>query len=389
MKMAMTYLDNAASAPLRASSLQAFMEASLATGNPDSVHSHGQAARSVLDGAREEIAALLGCEAVELIFTSGGTESVNLAIRGIFSARRLQSPERRTIVSSELEHQAGLASVQLLAETVGAELVNAEPSAGLIGANSLEGALSGTAPNIALVSLMWVNNETGAITDMAAVASRAAEVGVPVHSDAVAALGKVPINFQASGLAALSICGHKIGSPVGIGALILRRDIALQPAVLRGGEQERGLRPGTTNHALAAAMAVAVRESLAEQQQRAAAYRDWAQLLLRGIKASAPDCFVTIPDSHRVSSTVHIQLPNCDSAALVFALDMMGISVASGAACQAGVQGPSHVLLGMGYSTQQAERGLRISFGHSTSSADVEAFLKAFPAAYQQALAAS
>lgn len=387
MKVAMTYLDNAASAPARESSLRAFEDACRVTGNPDSVHSQGQAARAILDQAREEIASFLGCEPVELIFTSGGTESVNLAIRGIFADRCLRSTQRRGIVSSHLEHQAGLASTQFLTDYQNAQLVAVEPEAGVITPSAFQRALDGLDSPPALASLMWVNNETGAITDVAAIARLANAASTPVHSDAVAALGKVPVDFKSSGLAALSICGHKLGAPVGVGALVLRRDIAMQPGVLLGGEQERGLRPGTTNHALAAAMAVAVREAVSELEQKSSLHRSWGERLFAGIVAEVPDAAITIAAENRVPSTLHVQLPQCDSAALVFALDRMGVSVSSGAACQAGVQGPSHVLLGMGYSEQQAARGLRISFGHSTKEQDIATFLGAFSAAYQQALA--
>lgn len=389
MNLPMTYLDNAASAPVRASALQAFQEAIRVTGNPDSVHSHGQSARAVLDLAREEIAALLGCEPVELIFTSGGTESVNLAIRGIFAARTAQDEMRRAIISSPLEHQAALESIRFLTETQDAELLESAVHAGLVASEHIEELIGRNQSRLALVSLMWANNETGAITDVSKVTRLAAGPGIPVHSDAVAALGKLPIDFQASGLAALSVCGHKIGAPVGIGALILRRDISLTPVVLRGGEQERGLRPGTTNYALAAAMAVAVRDAVAEQNQVLQMQRDWSEKLLRAIRATAPDSYATIAEDSRVAATLHVQLPQCDTAALVFALDLMGVSVSSGAACQAGVQGPSHVLLGMGYTEQQAARGLRISYGHATTEQDVADLLHAFPAAYEKALAAT
>ena len=388
----MSYLDNAASAPVRESSLRAFLEACKVVRNPDSVHQRGQAARAILDSAREDIAALLGCEPVEVIFTSGGTESVNLAVRGIFEARQMAAPPqigRSGIISSPLEHQAVLASIELLRSSESARVIELEPQEGIIGALQFERALADHGDSLALASLMWVNNETGAITDIPAFAKAAAERGIPLHTDAVAALGKTKIDFHASGLAAMSICGHKLGAPVGIGALILRRDTALTAAVLRGGEQERGFRPGTTNHPLAAAFAVAVREALRDIEQRQSLFRAWGERIFREVKAVASSAHLTIPDQERVASTLHIQLPECDSAALVFALDLLGVSVSSGAACQAGVQGPSHVLLGMGYTPQQAARGLRISFGDSTTENDVESLLRAFPVAYEQALAAS
>jgi cysteine desulfurase len=392
MNSKMSYLDNAASTPVRGSSLQAFLDACKVVGNPDSVHSRGQAARAVLDAAREDIAEILGCEPIEIIFTSGGTESVNLAIRGLFHARQVgaeQGRPRHAILSSPLEHQAGLASLELLANTAAARVVHLTPRAGLIEPADFESAISASAAEIALASFMWVNNETGAITDVVSLAKLANSQGIPLHTDAVAALGKIRIDFHGSQLAAMSICGHKVGAPVGIGALVLRRDVTLSPDLLRGGEQERGLRPGTTNHALAAALAVAVRESVLELEQQQALHRSWSKRIFDQVQSVAPSAYQTISDEHRVASTIHIQLPECDSAALVFALDLLGVAVSSGAACQAGVQGPSHVLLGMGYSNQQAERGLRISFGHATTEQDVENLLRAFPAAYQQALAAS
>ena len=388
----MSYLDNAASAPVRESAIQAFLEASKVVGNPDSVHSRGQAARAILDAAREDIADALHCEPVEVIFTSGGTESVNLGIRGLFGARRSnasQIPQRSIIVTSPLEHQAVLSTVQFLEQSDAAKSLELSPKAGLIDPADFDHLAGNQAADIALASFMWVNNETGAKTDVAALGKIASEYAIPLHSDGVAALGKVDIDFHSSGLAALSLCGHKVGAPVGIGALLLRRDVALAPVLLRGGEQERGLRPGTANHALAAAFAQALCEAIRQREEQQALHGDWGQRIFNTVQSVAPNAFLTISDEHRVASTLHIQLPDCDSAALVFALDLMGVSVSSGAACQAGVQGPSHVLLGMGYSNQQAERGLRISFGHATTEQDIENLLRAFPTAYEQAVAAS
>jgi len=336
------FLDHAATSPLRPEALSALNAALMQLGNPSSIHSHGQTTREILEQARDQISNSVGCNRAEVVFCSGGTEANNQAIKGIWWSRK--TDRRKVIISSEIEHKALLDPIEWLVQHEGAEVVNLPIVNGHVSLADLESILQQRADEVVLISLMWVNNETGVITDIPAVTRIADSFGIPVHSDAIAAMGRIPLDFASSGLYAMSISGHKVGAPIGIGALIVRRD-AKPVNLIHGGGQERGLRSGTMNYALAssfgAAAEVAVKE-LATTQSRLRVLRNQIET---AITASIPSAIITAGGSKRVEHNAHLIFPGVNNDSLLFLLDQQGISVSAGSACQAGVIGPSHVLI--------------------------------------------
>lgn len=380
------YLDHAASSPLRPEARDAWLAATSVVGNASSIHGGGQAARRVLEDARERMAAALGCDPIEVVFTSGGTEAVNLAIKGLWSARTAGAD---AVVLPDGEHHATLDSVAALA---GAQVrhVPLDPS-GAIPVAAFDAALAGAALATALVA----NNEVGTVSDAAALADASAARGVPLHLDAVAAFGHVPVSFAAwradaagpVGLVALSVSAHKVGGPVGVGALVVARSAALH-AQLHGGGQQRGLRAGTQDIAGAAAFAAAAEASvreLAAEAERVGALRD---RLAAGIRAAVPGAEVLGSPERRLPGTLHVLFGGARGETLLFLLDQEEISVSTGAACQAGVPEPSHVVRALGRDDEAARSVLRLSLGRTTTDADVDAALAALPRAVERARAA-
>ncbi len=379
------YLDHAATSPIRPSVLAHYSKALEQVGNPASVHSFGQSSRQMLEEARETIAASIGCDRNEVIFTSGGTESDNLAIKGLYWQRHAQDRNRRLIVTSSAEHAAVLDSVNWLVAEQGAEahFVSMNDD-GVLDLAELADVLEKRSEQIALVSLMWANNEIGVVHPIQKITALAREYAIPVHSDAIAALGHIPVKFAASGLSAMTITGHKVGSPVGVGALILARSEKITP-VFHGGGQERNLRSGTPDAAAASAMALAVKKAVAEQAQLELLHAKLSARLVAGVREVAPDVKVSSEHAPRLTNNVHFRFPGCLGDSLLFLLDVNGVSVSTGSACAAGVSSPSHVVLSLGAGSDEAMGTMRITFGHNSSDADVDAFLDAFPKAYEGA----
>ena len=379
------YLDHAATSPIRPSVLAHYSKALEQVGNPASVHSFGQSSRQMLEEARETIAESIGCDRNEVIFTSGGTESDNLAVKGLYWQRHGQDRNRTLIVTSSAEHAAVLDAVNWLVTEQGAEahFVSMNDD-GVLDLAELADVLEKRSDQIALVSLMWANNEIGVVHPIQEITELAKEYAIPVHSDAIAALGHIPVNFAASGLSAMTITGHKVGSPVGVGALILARSEKLTP-VLHGGGQERNLRSGTPDAAAASAMALAIKEAVDEQAQLQILHARLSEKLVAGVREVAPDVKVSSEHAPRLANNVHFRFPGCLGDSLLFLLDLNGVSVSTGSACAAGVSSPSHVVLSLGANSDEAMGTMRITFGHNTSEADVDAFLDAFPKAYEGA----
>ena len=379
------YLDHAATSPIRPSVLAHYSKALEQVGNPASVHSFGQSSRQMLEEARETIAASIGCDRNEVIFTSGGTESDNLAVKGLYWQRHGQDRNRTLIVTSSAEHAAVLDAVNWLVTEQGAEahFVSMNDD-GVLDLAELSDVINKRSNQIALVSLMWANNEIGVVHPIQKITELAKEYAIPVHSDSIAALGHIPVNFAASGLSAMTITGHKVGSPVGVGALILARSEKLTP-VLHGGGQERNLRSGTPDAAAASAMALAVKEAVDEQAQLQILHARLSEKLVAGVREVAPDVKVSSEHAPRLANNVHFRFPGCLGDSLLFLLDLNGVSVSTGSACAAGVSSPSHVVLSLGANSDEAMGTMRITFGHNTSEADVDAFLDAFPKAYEGA----
>ncbi|MFD1507476.1 cysteine desulfurase [Georgenia yuyongxinii] len=368
------YLDHAATTAVRPEVAAVYAEELTRLGNPSSLHAAGREARRRLEEAREQLAAALGAEPAEVLFTSGGTEADNLAVKGAFWAGRGADPRRTRLAISAVEHHAVLEAGSWLAAHDGAELdVLGVGDDGVLDVAALERHLAAHGQETALVSVMWANNETGVLQPVERVVALAHAAGVPVHSDAVQAVGHVTVRFDASGLDALSLSGHKLGAPVGTGALLARRGLALAP-VEHGGGQERGVRSGTLAVAGARALALAVSAAVAEHEAEAVRLRE-----LRGRLVAAaltvPGVHLTGPadDGARLPGTTHLTVEGADADALLFGLDMAGIDASSGSACQAGVHEASHVLLAMGHTEEQARSAVRFSLGRTTTAADVDA----------------
>jgi cysteine desulfurase len=379
------YLDHAATSPIRPSVLAHYSSLLGQVGNPASVHSFGQTSRQILEEARESIAASLGCDRNEVIFTSGGTESDNLAVKGLYWHRHGQDANRNLIITSSAEHAAVLDAVNWLVAEQGAEAYFVPMNQdGELDLESLAKVIAERHDQVALISLMWANNEIGVVHPIQDIVALAKPHAIPVHSDAIAALGHIPVNFQASGVSALTITGHKIGSPVGVGALILSRSTKLTP-VVHGGGQERNLRSGTPDAAAASAMALAVKEAVSEQAQKRTLHEKLSARLIAGVREIAPEVKVSSEHSPRLANNVHFRFPGCLGDSLLFLMDINGVSISTGSACAAGVSSPSHVVLSLGADSDEAMGTMRITFGHTSTESDVDAFLNAFPAAYEGA----
>ncbi|MEU2174765.1 cysteine desulfurase family protein [Nocardia sp. NPDC019219] len=383
------YLDHAATTPMLPAAIEAMTAALRTTGNASSLHGSGRAARRLLEEARESIAADLGARPSEVVFTSGGTESDNLAVKGIFWARRDADPRRTRIIASSIEHHAVIDAVEWLERHEGAQVtwlpVDAE---GVVSAGVLRAALADQPDDVALVTVMWANNEVGAIQPIAELAAVAAEFGVPMHSDAVQAAAQLPIDFGASGLSAASFAGHKVGGPHGVGVLLLGRQVPCVP-LLHGGGHERDLRSGTSDTAAALGLAAALRQTASELPDRAVELVALRDALIDGIRAAAPDAVLNGPSGERrLPGNVHVTFPGCEGDSLLMLLDAAGVECSTGSACTAGVATPSHVLIAMGVEPRQARGSLRFSLGHTSTRADVDALLEVLPQVVERAKAA-
>ncbi|NQX27637.1 cysteine desulfurase [Microbacteriaceae bacterium VKM Ac-2854] len=376
----------------------AFVAALAHVGNPSSIHGAGQDARRALEDARASLAASLGCEPIELILTSGGTEAINLALKGLFWHAQAADPRRVRILAPAGEHHATIDSVEWLAAHEGAVVewlpLDAE---GALQPAVLDAAIARDPSSVALVTALWVNNEIGTVLPVLELSTVCARAGVPLHLDAVAAFGHVPIDVAgvrrasgavgSSGLVAVSVSGHKVGGPVASGALVLSRTSTVEP-LLHGGGQQRGVRSGTQDVAGASAFAAAAAEavaSLSAEAERLSALRD---RLVSGVLDAVPGAALTGPhvdSGRRAPNNAHLSFPGAQGDSLLFLLDLAGVSVSTGSACTAGIPEPSHVVMALGRSEEEARGVLRFTLGHTSTEADVDAVLAAIPAAYARA----
>ena len=379
------YLDHAATTPMHPAAVEAMAAALAEVGNASSLHTAGRTARRRLEESRESIAARLGARPSEVIFTAGGTDSDNLAVKGIYWARRDADPSRRRIVTTAVEHHAVLDAVEWLAAHEGAEVTFLPTGPdGAVTPAALRETLS-EHDDVALVSVMWANNEVGTVMPIAELASVAAEFDVPMHSDAVQAIGQVPVDFAGSGLAAMSITAHKFGGPTGVGALLLRRDTDCVP-LLHGGGQERDVRSGTPDVPGAVAMAVAAGAAVGSLESTAARLRGLRDRLIDGVLGSIDDVVVNgARGDDRLPGNAHFTFRGCEGDALLMLLDANGVECSTGSACTAGVAQPSHVLLAMGVEPGVARGSLRLTLGHTSTETDVEAALAVLPGAVERA----
>jgi cysteine desulfurase len=367
------YLDHAATTPMRAEAIAAMAEELARLGNPSSLHAAGRRARRVVEESREQLAEVFGARPSEVVFTSGGTEADNLAVKGLYWAR--QDGSRRRVVTTSVEHHAVLDSVRWLEDSQGAEAIWLGVDAdGRVRPEALRAAISRAPDQVAVVSVMWANNEVGTVQPIAELAAVAHEYGIPFHTDAVQAAAQLPVDFAACGADALAVSAHKLGGPVGAGALILARGVEPVP-VLHGGGQERDIRSGTLDTPAIRAFAVAAEvcaKQRAEEAERLATLR---ADLVRQVLAAVPDAVLNgpPPGSGRLPGNAHFSFPGCEGDALLMLLDANGIACSTGSACTAGVAEPSHVLLAMGADDSRARGSLRFSLGHTSTRHDVDA----------------
>ncbi|MFS8477396.1 MAG: cysteine desulfurase family protein [Micromonosporaceae bacterium] len=381
----MAYLDHAATTPMLAEAVDAYLTTAREVGNPSSLHAPGRRARQLVEEARERIAAVLGSRPSEVIFTGGGTESDNLAVKGIYWARRAAEPRRTRIIASAVEHHAVLDAVLWLHTHEGAP-VSWLPvdAAGRVDVAALRAELDRYRDEVALITAMWANNEVGTVQPVAEIAAVAAEYGVPYHTDAVQAVGQVPVDFAASGAAALTVTGHKLGGPGGVGALLLAREVPCVP-LLHGGGQERDIRSGTLDTAGIVAFATAVEVAVKGQQDFAARIGALRDDLVARVRQAVPDAIYNGDPADRLPGNAHFSFPGCEGDALLLLLDAQGIACSTGSACSAGVAQPSHVLLAMGADEKLARSTLRFTLGHTSTAAEVDELVAALPAAVERA----
>jgi cysteine desulfurase len=376
------YLDHAATTSLRPEAAAAWLQVATEIGNPSSLHAPGRAARRIVEESRESVAAAMGVRPSEIIFTAGGTEADNLAIKGLAWGN---SP-RRALVCSPIEHHAVLDPVEWLVQHQGFEVrYSAVDDRGRVDLQSLEALLD---DNVAVCSVMWANNEMGTVQPVGAIAAMCGERGIAYHCDAVQALGMIPMRLPLPGLTALTLSGHKIGAPVGVGALIADRDAAISP-LLHGGGQERDIRSGTVDAAGIAAFAVAVQCAVAEQEELARRLIHLRTVLVEGLLTLFPDAMLQGDPGtgfdDRLPGNVSVTFAGCEGDALLMLLDAAGISCSTGSACTSGVPEPSHVLLAMGVDPRTARGTLRFSLGRESTMDDVETLLEVLPSVVERA----
>ncbi len=383
------YLDHAATTPMLPAAIEAMTEIFATVGNASSLHGSGRAARRRIEESRESIAAHLGARPSEVIFVSGGTEGDNLAVKGIYWARRAEDPRRRRIVASAVEHHAVLDAVEWLVAHEDAEVTWLPvDGSGRVDPRTLRDELEARGDEIALVTVMWANNEVGTVMPIAELAAVAAEFGVPMHSDAVQAVAHLPVDFAASGLSALTAAAHKFGGPQGAGVLLLGRQVACVP-LLHGGGHERDIRSGTQDTASIVGTAAALREATDDLPERSARLAELRDLLIAGVEGAVPDAVLNGPRSTgRLAGNAHFTFPGCEGDSLLMLLDAAGIECSTGSACTAGVARASHVLVAMGCDPVVARGSLRFSLGHNTTREDIDALLAALPQVVQRARAA-
>jgi cysteine desulfurase len=384
--MSRIYLDHAATTPMIPEAVEVMTRELTRVGNASSLHASGRSARRVVEESREAIAAQVGAQPAEVIFTSGGTESDNLAIKGAVWAG-IESGRRR-VVTSAIEHHAVLDSVAWLGQSATAAVSYAPvDSDGRLNMSALTSTVDS---ETALVSVMWANNEVGALQPVRQIADLAAVHGAISHSDAVQAVGHVDVNFAASGLDLLSFTAHKLGGPYGIGALLARREMRLAP-ILHGGGQERDVRSGTLDVAAAAGFAAALDLAIKTRVQEEQRIRRLRRQLVNSVLAAVPWAIWYGPraEEAHLPGIASIGFPGCSADAILMLLDAAGIDCATGAACSAGVSQPSHVLTAMGCSEAEARSALRFSLGHTSTLADVLALAAALPEAVRRAKAAA
>jgi cysteine desulfurase len=379
------YLDHAATTPMLPTAVEAMTAHLGDVGNPSSLHASGRAARRIVEESRETIAQALNCRPGEVVFTSGGTEADNLALKGLYWSRHDADPARVRILASAIEHHAVLDALDWLAEEEGAqvELLPVD-SRGRLDLDAFRATVERDPGSVAVISVMWANNEVGTVEPIEDVVAIAQPHGIPVHTDAVQAVGAVPVDFAAVGVDALTLTGHKLGGPYGVGALILRRELSLTP-LMHGGGQERDIRSGTLDMPAIAGFATAVEHAVKAQPEYADRMLALRDSLVRRVTEVVPDAHLHGDSESRLPGNAHLGFPGCEGDSLLMLLDARGIECSTGSACSAGVPQPSHVLLAMGCDEEGARHSLRFTLGRTSSESDVDALVEAIGPAVERA----
>ena len=362
------YFDHAATTPISDSALTALTNQAKKLGNASSLHSAGRSVRKDLEAAREEIAKAIDCAPSEVIFTATGTEANNLAIKGLYWKAIKEG--KNLIITSTFEHHAVMDPILWLAEHEGAKVIEIDVNKnGMVDLDKLKQVVIDNKGKISFISIMHSNNEVGTLQDIAQIVKVAGDI--PVHSDCVQSFGKVELSFKELGLTAATISAHKIGGPLGVAALILKRGLDIEP-ILHGGGQERDIRSGTFNAPCILAFAAAATESASQFKERSVIVRKLKQALIEAVKKNVSDAWVNGDQANSLPGIVSITFPRSDSEGLLLLLDSEGIACSTGSACSAGVQRPSHVLLAMGLSEDETTSTLRFSLSHSNTIAEIE-----------------
>ncbi len=389
---ASVYLDHAATTPMVEAAVGTLVARLREVGNASSLHASGRRARRVVEEARESLAGSLGCRPGEVVFTSGGTEADNLSLKGLAWARRAADPRRTRMLTTAVEHHAVLDPLDWLASDQGAVVEHVPvDERGRLEVDALREHLARDPGSVAAVSVMWGNNEVGTLQPLDDVVALAAEHGIPVHTDAVQAVGAVPVDFAGSGVDALTLTGHKVGGPYGVGALLVRRELDLT-SLVHGGGQERDVRSGTLDPPAISALATAVELAVAGQAEHAAHLTALRDRLVRGVRQVVPEAVLNgapLDDPGAgLPGIAHLSFPGCEGDSLLMLLDARGIECSTGSACSAGVPQPSHVLLAMGRDERVARSSLRFSLGRTSTTADVDALVGAIGPCVERARAA-
>jgi cysteine desulfurase len=386
------YLDHAATTPMFPEAIETMTSRLWRVGNASSLHGSGREARRIVEESREAAAQMVGARPGEIVFTSGGTESDNLAVKGIYWARRGEDPRRTRVLATSVEHHAVLDPLDWLGEQEGAEVeLLPVDGSGQLDVEALRASVERDPASVALVSVMWANNEVGTLQPVREVVEIAHARGIPVHTDAVQAVGQVPVDFADSGVDALTFTAHKLGGPYGVGALVVRRNLPLTP-LLHGGGQERDVRSGTIDVPAIAGFATAVEIAVKQQHDHATRVSVLRDDLVRRVGERVPqavlngdaDCSL----KRRLPGNAHLQFPGCEGDSLLMLLDHRGIECSTGSACSAGVPQASHVLLAMGRTQEQARSSLRFTLGHNSTEADIDALVEAIGPVVERARAA-
>jgi cysteine desulfurase len=372
------YLDHAATTPMNPLAIEVMSSALSQVGNPSSLHSDGRAARRGVEDARDQLAKNIGCQASEIIFTGSGTEANNIAVKGLYWYRNTDK-KRPIVVTSTIEHQAILEPAQWLVTHEGAELILIPvDSNGVIDLDFFRKVVAEHRDEIALISVMHSNNETGVLQPLAEVIAIAGDI--PVHSDAVQSWSKVDLSFSGLGLFALTLSGHKVGGPIGIGALVLRRGIDI-PALIHGGGQEREIRSGTVN----APSIIALARAITHSNYSAPAVNNLRDSFEQSLLALIPDAVINGAKSQRLPGISSVTIPHAANETMLLLLDGEKVSCSTGAACTAGVHRPSHVLESMGLPDDLVMSTLRFSFGATSTQSDIDVALTALPGVVERA----